>query len=577
MKPDPRLMAELRQTRRLFYGTLLFSLLGVVILIGQAYALSVVVNDVFLEGATLEDVSPVLLALLGLALLRFGALWAGQSSATVLAARIKQDVRERVVTRIFAMGPTYVGGERSGELINTLTEGIDALEDYLKDYLPQMFLALLVPVAFLLIIFPNDPLSGLVLLCTAPLLPFFMALIGMWAGKLSREQWHAMSYLSAHFLDVLQGLPTLKMFNRSGAQTKTIERLSDDFRRTTMRVLRVAFLSSFFLEFITTISIAIIAVEIGFRLIWGHMDFQTAFFILILAPEFYQPLRNWGASFHASTAGADAADRLFQVLEAPLPEHPAPSAVPLRYEAPPRIRFEGVSFQYPSRETKALDNLSLTLEPGQVTALVGASGAGKSTAAHLLLRFIEPESGRIWVDDTPLDGIAPEAWRAQVAWVSQRPYLFNMSVRENLHLARPDADQAALESAAEQAGALDFIRTLPQGWETSIGERGALLSGGQAARLALARAFLKDAPILIWDEATANLDPITEDIIHQAMHTLTQARTTLIIAHRLRTVFEADQIVVLDKGHLRESGTHQSLLGQGGLYGRMVGGYAYGT
>ncbi len=577
MKPDPRLMAELRQTKRVFYATLLFSLLGAALLIAQAYALSVIVDDVFLQGASLAEVSPVLWALVALALARFGALWAGQSSAVHLAATIKRDLRERVIGHVFALGPTYVGGERSGELVNSLTEGIDALEEYLKDYLPQMFLALLVPVAFLLIIFPQDPLSGVVLLCTAPLLPFFMALIGIWAGKLSREQWHAMSYLSAHFLDVLQGLPTLKLFNRSKAQANTIARLSDDFRRTTMRVLRVAFLSSFFLEFITTISIAIIAVEIGLRLLYGHMDFQPAFFVLILAPEFYQPLRNWGASFHASTAGVDAANRLFEVLDTPLPDHPAPTGAMPRYAEPPRIRFEGVSYQYPTRDTKALDGLSLTLEAGQVTALVGASGAGKSTAANLLLRFIDPDAGQIWVNDTRLDDLSPEDWRAQVAWVSQRPYLFHLSVRENLSLARPGASQAQLDRAAEQAGALEFIQKLPQGWETPIGERGARLSGGQAARLALARAFLKDAPILIWDEATAHLDPITEDIIQQAMQHLTQDRTTLIIAHRLRTVFQADQIVVLDAGHLREQGTHQSLLGQGGLYGRMVGGFAHGT
>jgi len=407
------------------------------------------------------------------------------------------------------------------------------------------------------------------MLFTAPLIPFFMTLIGRAAGELNRRQWQSLSRMSAHFLDVLQGLTTLKLFGRSRAQIEIIRQVSDRFRQTTLEVLRVAFLSALVLEMLATISTAIIAVEIGLRLLHGGLDFERAFFILVLAPEFYLPLRTLGIRFHAGVAGAAAAQRIFEVLET-IPETTSPAA-PLPIPSPIWLRFDSVSYAYGERP--ALQNVSFEIRPGERVALVGPSGAGKTTLTHLLLRFIAPHTGRILVGDVPLEQLDTDAWRAQIAWVPQHPYLFNASVADNIRLGCPDASAAQIAAAAENAHAAEFIQALPQGYDTLIGERGLRLSGGQAQRLALARAFIREAPLLILDEATANLDPQTEADIQDAVNRLLRGRTTLIIAHRLSTVYQADRILVLDGGRVVESGAHQELLRRDGLYRQLTMAY----
>jgi ABC-type transport system involved in cytochrome bd biosynthesis fused ATPase/permease subunit len=365
-----------------------------------------------------------------------------------------------------------------------------------------------------------------------------------------------------------------------------------------MGVLRVTFLSALVLEMVATISTAVVAVQIGLRLLDGHLSFQQGFFVLLLAPEFYLPLRMLGARFHAGMQGVAAAQRIFQVLETPAPGDAGrppgraaaqdrefvqgaillPGDQPLPSPAPPArldIHFSGIHYAYDDGQRPALKGLSFDLPHGEPVALVGPSGAGKSTVAYLLLRFIEPDRGTITVGGQSLHELSPAAWREQVAWVPQDPYLFHGTVAENIHLARPDASRDQVEHAASQASARDFVEALPQGYDTVIGERGARLSGGEAQRIALARAFLKDAPLLILDEATANLDPEIEALVQEAMARLLPGRTALIIAHRLSTVYRASRIVVVDQGRLAEEGTHAGLMQKGGLYRRLVG--AYGT
>jgi len=471
---------------------------------------------------------------------------------------------------IIALGPAYTRGERSGELANTAIAGVEALDAYISQYLPQLVLALLIPLGMLAVVFPFDPLSGIVLLITAPLIPFFMILIGGMASRLTRSQFTQLSRMSAHFLDVLQGLAVLKQFGRSRDQIATIRRISERFRDTTMGVLRVAFLSALVLEMLATISTAIIAVEIGLRLLYGRMVFEDAFFVLILAPEFYLPLRMLGTRFHAGMSGVAAAARIFDVLETPLPTC-GPPAPPRAVPQPPyTLRFRDVYYAYNGGERPALNGISFMIEAGQRVALVGPSGAGKSTAAQLLLRFLAPTAGQIAVNGVDLCAIAPDAWRRQVAWVPQAPYLFADTIAGNIRLGRPDAPLADVIRAAEQAHLDRFVATLPGGYDTPIGERGARLSGGQAQRVALARAFLKDAPVLILDEATANLDPATESLIQDAMGALMQGRSTLIIAHRLQTVQNADLIVVLKAGRIVQTGIHADLAAGSGLYRDLV-------
>jgi ATP-binding cassette subfamily C protein CydD len=570
MNLDQRLLHQLRRVRVQLAAAISLGLLAGVLLIGQAYLLGQTVSRVFLDGQRLRDVRALLVGLAVIAVIRAAALWASEIASHHTAGRIKADLRERLFAHLVKLGPAYARGERSGELANTATEGIEALDAYFSQYIPQLALSALIPLMMLIIVFPLDALSGVVLLLTAPMIPLFMVLIGSLASAQSRRQWTQLSRLSAHFLDVLQGLTTLKIFGRSREQAQEIARISEQFRDATMHVLRIAFLSALALEMLATISTAIIAVEIGLRLLYGRMAFDEAFFILILAPEYYMPLRALGARFHAGTAGTASAQRIFEVLSGqPLAVSVQPPVGAYR-DTPPIVEFEAVSYTYADNERAALDGVSFAILPGQKVALVGRSGAGKSTVAQLLLRFIEPTAGRIAVDGQDLNTISPDDWRERIAWVPQMPYLLAASVADNIRLARPDAPLDDVIRAAQQAHADDFIRALPDGYDTPIGERGARLSGGQAQRIALARAFLKDAPILLLDEVTSNLDPETEADIQAAIRELMRDRTGLIIAHRLGTVMDADQIVVLDQGRVVEIGTHRDLSARAGVYRQLV-------
>jgi ATP-binding cassette subfamily C protein CydD len=554
MKFDKRLLAQLRDARGWFAVTLLCSVGVGILIVAQARVLSTILADVFLRDAALERVWNLLLVLLALIGARALLAWASEVSAFAVAARIKQNLRARLFAHLLAQGPAYARGERTGELTNTLGEGIEALEAYFGQYLPQLVLAVLIPLLILAFVFPLDLLSAIVLFLTAPLIPFFMILIGSAADALTRRQWQSLSLLSAHFLDVLQGLATLKMFGRSRDQAAAIARVSQQFRDATLSVLRVAFLSAFALEMIATISTAIIAVEIGLRLLYAHIEFEQAFFVLVLAPDFYLPLRLLGTRFHAGMTGVAAGARVFEILET-TDDRRRQTAVTEHRSAVSGLRsavvFDDVHYTYDGARA-ALDGVSFSIARGERVALVGHTGAGKSTVVSLLLRFIEPTRGEILCDGVPLRTWSPRAWREQIAWVPQLPYLFNDTIANNIRLARPEASLDEVVRAARLAHADEFIRALPNGYDTLIGERGARLSGGQAQRVALARAFLKDAPILILDEPTAHLDPENEALIQDAIERLLRDKTALIISHRRSTMQRADKVIVLEQGRVAE-------------------------
>jgi ATP-binding cassette subfamily C protein CydD len=582
MNLDRRLLAQLRRVRAWLILAVVLGLLAGLLLVLQAYALSQTVSRAFLDGQGLREVRALLVALGIVAVVRAAALWGGEVAAHQVAGHIKTDLRERLFAHLIALGPAYTRGGRTGELVTTVVRGIEELDAYFSQYIPQLALSILIPVAMLAVVFPLDLLSGVVLLLTAPMIPFFMVLIGSLANAQSRKQWTQLSRMGAHFLDVLQGLTTLKIFGRSREQAQVIAQISDQFREATMSVLRIAFLSALALEMLATISTAIIAVEIGLRLLYGRIPFDQAFFVLILAPEYYLPLRMLGTRFHAGVSGVAVAGRVFEVLETPTSPASSPAPLPIRNGEGDHIRqvrlfdwvgevsFEDVRYAYADGDRPALNGVTFSIPPGQKVALVGPSGAGKSTVVQLLLRFMEPTAGQITAGDVPLGHIPAADWRTQIAWVPQLPYLFADSVAANIRLARPEAPLDDVIRAAQLAHADEFICALPAAYDTPIGERGARLSGGQAQRIALARAFLKDAPLLILDEATSNLDPDTEAAIQNAIRSLMRGRTVLIVAHRLRTVMDADQIVVLDKGRVVDSGTHANLLARGGLYRRLV-------
>ena len=501
------------------------------------------------------------------AAIRAASAWGAETLGYRLAAMVKLSLRRQALARIFALGPTAAAGEKTGELVTTLVEGVESLEAYFAKYLPQLVQAVAVPLLVAAAVWSRDAVSALLLLVTAPMIPVFMLLIGKWAERLSRGRWETLSRLSGHFYDVLRGLYTLKLFGRSREQAEVIIRCSERFRMATMSVLRVAFLSALALELLATISTALVAVTVGLKLLYGGLDFRAALLILVLAPEFYLPLRQLGGHFHAGLAAKAAAARIFTLLDQQVPT--AAGGANMLEQGNVTVEFAAVSFTYPGGARPALNNASFLIEPGEQVALVGRSGAGKSTVVNLLLGLVAPDEGAVYINGQELARLDRAAWLSQVAYIPQFPHLFVATVADNIRMGA-EGDETAVIEAAKAAGAHEFILALPDGNDTVVGEGGRGLSGGEAQRIAIARAFFRQAPLVIIDEATASLDPRSEMAVRKALGRLTAGRTVLVIAHRLTTVYRADRIVVLEEGRVAETGRHQDLAVGGGVYSRLV-------
>ena len=566
---DPRLLRHARSARTCLFVTVLLGLavtgliLAQAALLARALATATIGTGAFGTGAT--ALAGSLLLLLGVVLARAAAAYGGEAAALRASARVKSQLRRKLIRHAVRLAPASPDGHRSGQIAAQATRGLDGLDPYFARYLPQLVLSVLVPVAVVATVTAADWISGAVIAATLPLIPLFAALVGLHTKASTSRQWRLLAQLSGHFLDVVQGLPTLKAFGRAKFQEQVIDRVTDEHRSATMATLRIAFLSALVLELSAALATALVAVETGLRLLSGHLPYQTALLVLLLTPEAYLPLRAVAAQYHASAEGTAAAQSIFAVLDTPVPSPgarapTAPAAVtaPVPDLRSATIALNGVTVAYPSRDCQALDGLDLEIRPGELVMLVGPSGAGKTTVLRLLLRLVEPSSGTIQAGGTDLAAVRVEPWRAQIAWVPQHPRLFEGSVADNIALGQPGAARAAIEEAAGLAGAASFIEALPHGYDTPLDEQAVRLSAGERQQLALARALLRDAPLLLLDEPTAHLAPAAAAAFDRAIGGSLAGRTIIVATHRAARLAGVSQVITLDAHRPREPASRQA-------------------
>lgn len=524
-----------------------FALLAGLLTVLQARTLARACQLIVIENSAISPVFPLVVSILVLVLFRSVLFYFSEKYAACAAAGLKKSVRGRLYRRILAAGSAGRKGD-SASLVEAVTVGVDSLESYLARFLPQLALAATLPVLMLFFVVPVEWRASLVLLFSAPFIPLLMVLVGKGTQSLNRRQWSRLARMSGHLTDLVRGLPDLKISSAVKREAAAVSLVSEEYRHSTMAVLRVAFLSAFTLEFFSAVGTAVVAVIIGFRLLNGQLLLVDGLFILLLAPEFYLPLRNLGLSYHSRMQGVAAAERIFPLLAAGLTEPQERSYLPL----PPgelTVVYDTVTYRHTSGRG-GVTAINLSLLPGKITALVGESGAGKSTAASLLLALSQPQEGRITVNGIDIGSLEPNLWRSRLAWVPQKPFFFAGTIRDNLTIGLSSCDDASIRSALRAAFAHDFVDRLAEGLDSQLGDFGAGLSGGELRRLALARVFLRGAELIILDEPTAGLDSLSERLVCSSLRTLSQGRTILLISHREDTVSWADSVFRISDGRI---------------------------
>ena len=551
---------------RSYGGLLLLTLLGTVATLGQAYAFARIIDSLVVQGESLPyGTMAVLGAMISMRMIcSHGEQWLREH----IASAIHEDLRNRVLHHMIAQGVRQ--SESAGSVTHILTDGLDHVDAYMSQYIPQALYAVLIPLMISIAIIDSVSWIGWILLMTYPLIPFFMILIGKQADKLNKQQWERMQFLGGHFLDVLQGLTTLKVFGRAKEQVHVIGRLSGEFRDATLKVLRIAFLSALVLELIGTISTAMIAVYLGVSLVYGEVEFLPAFFILLLAPDFYAPLRQLGAAFHTGLSGKVSLTAVQEYLTSGI------EVVRTGQETLKRpmqtIEFRDVAYEY-EEDHVGLETFTGVLKRGYSYMLVGESGAGKTTISNVLMQLLTPTKGRVTVDGYDLQTLDSQWYHEQIAYLSQTPYIMSGTLRENLQFGLEASDET-LWKVLQQVQLADFVSALPLGLDTVIGEGGYGLSGGQRQRLALGRTLLRPAQILILDEVTAHLDVETENLIMQVLREYGQDKIVLYVGHRVQTMKYVDTLFVMQAGRLVESGSYTDLVAQNGYFASLVNTYS---
>lgn len=548
---DPRLLHYARATRAYLVLSVALGAAATLLIIAQAWLIADVVAGAFMDHRGVTSLRTPLVALVVVIAGRALLAWESERAAFRASARAKSDLRRAAAGHVAALGPAGLDRRDPGDLTVLLTTGIDALDGYFSRYLPQLFLAVIVPVAIVGVVAGADWVSALLIAVSVPLIPLFMGLVGAATRDRTAKRMRALQKLAGHFLDIVAGLPTLKVFGRAKAQARSIAEVTDRYRSATMATLRLTFLSSLVLELLATVSVALVAVAVGLRLLGGSMGLRDALFVLVLAPEAYLPLRALGTHFHASADGMKAAEEIFDLIEGP---DDSPRGGRTRTDDP-TILLRGVEVTYPGRRIPAAHDVDLEVRPGETVALTGPSGCGKSTVLGVVLGLRQPGAGTVRLGGVDLADLDLDDWRRHLAWVPQHPHVFARTVAENVRLGRPDASDAHVAAALDAAGLTEVVGRLPRGVDTRLGEGGAGLSAGERQRLALARAFVRNAPLLLLDEPTASLDNETEADVLAAIRELVSGRTALIVAHRPALAALADRVVEMPPALVGTAGT----------------------
>ncbi|TGB02024.1 thiol reductant ABC exporter subunit CydD [Halobacillus salinus] len=557
--------------RKSIYILIVASILIGATIIGQSYFFVAIVKRMFLDDQSFQEIVPLLFGLLAVLAGRAVFTWLHGRTGVTMAAYAKSEFRKRILNK-FSRNPVQASLQgQSGRKVSVLLDSVDEVDGYFSQYIPQMISTAIVPIMILIVVFTQHVASGVIMVITAPFIPFFMALVGVMTKKKSEEQMEQLSAFSGRFLDTLQGLTTLKLFGRSKKQRDVIEQSSLGFRDSTMEVLKVAFTSSLMLEFISMLSIGIIALEIAIRLVvYESIPFFSAFFILVLAPEFYLTLKEFGSAFHTGRGSSGAANQLQAELEK---EDQALEwgDETIDSDVPPEVALDGVTFSYQDGQSFKLGPMDAHIASNKNVAIVGRSGSGKSTLLNILAGLMKPDDGVISVNGHSLKSYQEQEWFNQLSYISQHPYIFSGTIADNIAIGgRGNHTREEIEQAAKQAGIDDLIATLEAGYDTPVGEAGRGLSGGEKQRLAIARAFLKRPSVLLFDEPTTGLDLRTEQILQASIEELSKTSTVITVAHRLHTIRQADQILLLEQGNLIAAGTHEELVQTNGSYRDMI-------